>query len=232
VGTSFGDTPEDILAMNIGQRFLMQLSISYKLKAARFVLARNLTAYIKGSAMTNEKSADKSHALALSNESIAEICLAYLLQFDKPDSLTSQTIEDPLALYAAEYWTQHARVAGKNENIMDRQITELFMSKKDAYVNSVRLFDPEDIWNSPDITKSSESVLPPLYYASLTGLIEAVRLLLEKGADVNAQGGGDFDTALQAALARGHDQIVQRLLEDGADVNAAQGLFTVYLLHS
>src|SRR5436305_13301040 len=54
--------------MNIGQRVLMQLSISYKLKAARFVLARNLTAYVNGSAMTNEKSADTSHALALSAE--------------------------------------------------------------------------------------------------------------------------------------------------------------------
>jgi len=69
VGTSFGDTSGDTLAMNIGQRFSMQLSISYnKLKAARFVLARNLGAYIEGSAMTNEKPADTSHALALSDE--------------------------------------------------------------------------------------------------------------------------------------------------------------------
>ena len=69
MGTSFGDTSEDILAMNIGQRFSMQLSISYnKLIAARFVLARNLEAYVKGSAMTNKKPADTSHALALNNE--------------------------------------------------------------------------------------------------------------------------------------------------------------------
>ena len=39
--------------------------------------------------------------------------------------------------------------------------------------------------------------------------------LLEKGADVNAQG-GDYDNALQAASAEGHDQVVQRLLEKGA----------------
>jgi ankyrin repeat protein len=39
------------------------------------------------------------------------------------------------------------------------------------------------------------------------------------GADVNAQG-GECGTALQAALAEGHDQIVLRLLENGADINA------------
>jgi hypothetical protein len=157
------------------------------------------------------------------NVSIAEICLAYLLQFDNPDSLTSQTIKEyPLARYAAEYWTQHARVAGENENMLHRLITELFMSKKDAHVNCIRLFDPEKAWEGPDITKSSKSVAPPLYYASLTGLIEAVRLLLESGADVNARGGDD-GSALQAASAGGHDQIVQRLLESGADVNARGG---------
>jgi ankyrin repeat protein len=72
------------------------------------------------------------------------------------------------------------------------------------------------------MTKSSIKVASPLYYASLGGLIESARLLLEKGADVNAQGGG-YGTAMQAASARGHDQIVQRLLEGGADVNAQGG---------
>jgi hypothetical protein len=159
------------------------------------------------------------------NVSIAEICLAYLLQFDNPDSLTSQTIKEyPLARYAAEYWTQHARVAGGNENMLHRLITELFMSKKDAHVNCIRLFNPDEAREGPDITKSSKSVAPPLYYASLTGLIEAVRLLLESGADVNARGGDDGSgSALQAASAGGHGQIVQRLLESGADVNAREG---------
>jgi ankyrin repeat protein len=46
-----------------------------------------------------------------------------------------------------------------------------------------------------------------------------VTLLLEKGADVNAQG-GHYGNALQAASGGGHDSIVTLLLEKGADVNA------------
>ena len=41
-------------------------------------------------------------------------------------------------------------------------------------------------------------------------------MLLEKGADVNAQG-GRFGNALQAASAGGHDKVVQMLLENGAN---------------
>jgi ankyrin repeat protein len=51
-----------------------------------------------------------------------------------------------------------------------------------------------------------------------------VQLLLEKGAEVNAQG-GHYENALQAASAflRGHDKIVQLLLKNGVEVNAQGG---------
>ncbi|KAA6411304.1 MAG: hypothetical protein FRX48_04584 [Lasallia pustulata] len=49
------------------------------------------------------------------NQSIAAACLAYLLQFNQHDSLTSQTLEDfPLAGYAAKYWLRHTREVGKD----------------------------------------------------------------------------------------------------------------------
>ena len=43
-----------------------------------------------------------------------------------------------------------------------------------------------------------------------------VRLLLEKGADVNAQG-GQYGNALQAASYRGHEAVVRLLLKSGAE---------------
>ncbi|KAL2126120.1 hypothetical protein VTI74DRAFT_1646 [Chaetomium olivicolor] len=51
-------------------------------------------------------------------------------------------------------------------------------------------------------------------------------MLLEKGADVNAQG-GLYGTALQMAIAapEGKEEIVAMLLEKGADVNAQDGLY-------
>ncbi|KAA6412672.1 MAG: hypothetical protein FRX48_03664 [Lasallia pustulata] len=49
------------------------------------------------------------------NQFIAAACLAYLLQFNQHDSLTSQTLEDfPLARYAAMYWLRHTRKVDKD----------------------------------------------------------------------------------------------------------------------
>ncbi|KAF7577158.1 Arp, Ankyrin repeat protein [Pyrenophora tritici-repentis] len=61
-----------------------------------------------------------------------------------------------------------------------------------------------------------------LYLAADNGHYGTTELLLEKGADVNAQG-GEYGNALQAASARGHEAIVKLLLDKGADVNAQGG---------
>ena len=46
-----------------------------------------------------------------------------------------------------------------------------------------------------------------------------VQLLLDKGAEINAQG-GRFGNALQAALLRGYEMTVHLLLDKGAEINA------------
>ena len=51
-----------------------------------------------------------------------------------------------------------------------------------------------------------------------------MQMLLDKGADINAQG-ENYDDALQAALERGHDSVMQILLDKGADVNARDGCY-------
>ncbi len=53
---------------------------------------------------------------------------------------------------------------------------------------------------------------------------QVVRVLLDKGADVNAQD-GDYGTALQAASSRGHEKMVQTLLSNGAHINAQCGSY-------
>jgi ankyrin repeat protein len=52
-----------------------------------------------------------------------------------------------------------------------------------------------------------------------------VKLLIDTGADINAQG-GDYGNALQAASAGGYEQVVKLLLNKGADVNAQGGRFS------
>ena len=63
-----------------------------------------------------------------------------------------------------------------------------------------------------------------LLIAAEEGHDQLIRLLLDQGADVNAQG-GEFGNALQAASYRGHGQVVQMLLDKGANVNAQGGYY-------
>ena len=60
-----------------------------------------------------------------------------------------------------------------------------------------------------------------LMEASSHGHAEAVLMLLERGADVNAASSGGW-TALMGASCRGHAEVATLLLERGANVNAAK----------
>ncbi|KAH7345940.1 hypothetical protein BKA66DRAFT_325499 [Pyrenochaeta sp. MPI-SDFR-AT-0127] len=64
----------------------------------------------------------------------------------------------------------------------------------------------------------------PLYLAAQHGHQRMVKLLLDKGADVNAQG-GSYGNALYAASVKGHEQVVKLLLDKGADVDARSYLY-------
>jgi hypothetical protein len=62
-----------------------------------------------------------------------------------------------------------------------------------------------------------------MYFSWLRGDEQVVRSLLEKGADVNAQG-ETYGSALQAASYEGHEKVVMMLLEKGSGVLAWLGL--------
>ena len=55
--------------------------------------------------------------------------------------------------------------------------------------------------------------------AARTGSLDAVKLLLEVGADVNATDAYQQQTALMWAAAEGHADVVKALLAAGADPN-------------
>ena len=56
------------------------------------------------------------------------------------------------------------------------------------------------------------------------GKVEAIRLLLDNGVDVNMPG-GEYGNALHAAACNGHVEAMRLLLDRGADVNAQGGFY-------
>ena len=76
------------------------------------------------------------------NRSIAETCLAYLLRLDEPNSVPSSTCTAlPLVRYAAEYWTDHAPLAGESmDSKLDTLMENMFIFSTSAYFNWMRIY--------------------------------------------------------------------------------------------
>ncbi len=164
---------------------------------------------------------------AACNEVLAKSCLGYLLQFQRPDSLSKDNIKGfKLARYSAEFWISHVRAAVEESKTLRQVIMKLFETKGGAFLNWIRVYDPDHGSRDPDLTKPLESIPAPLYYASRAGLAEIVsRLLLESGSDVTAEG-GHYGNALQVASTHGHTEVVELLLSKGADVSAKAGYYS------
>jgi hypothetical protein len=146
----------------------------------------------------------------------------YLLQFQRPLS-TEVLNASALARYAAKFWNSHLRKT--QDQTEGSQLAMILMSDDNpAYLNWIKLYDPDTPWQGPDLEKGLKSVATPLYYAALYGLNMTTRLLLDEGAEVNAQG-GLYGNALQAASSRGHEQVVTTLLDKGAEANAQGGVY-------
>ncbi|MGH9143814.1 MAG: ankyrin repeat domain-containing protein [Vicinamibacterales bacterium] len=64
--------------------------------------------------------------------------------------------------------------------------------------------------------------LAPMHLAARQGEIEAVKALLDAGADVNQRGAGDPVTPLIIATMNGHFDLAKLLLDKGADPNLTQ----------
>ncbi|KAH0556306.1 hypothetical protein GP486_005768 [Trichoglossum hirsutum] len=152
--------------------------------------------------------------------SIAIVCLAYLLHLDF--ILTAKEIRErfPLAQYCARYWTAHATIAESKSETLQSFIKEFLCNHKNSYRNCYSLYRPDWPWDNT-VGRQPASAL---YYASLGGLVNAVKDLLNQNADVNTQS-GKYGSALQAASVEGHDKIVELLLSRGADANTLGGLY-------
>jgi hypothetical protein len=148
--------------------------------------------------------------------SITRTCLTYLTDINGSEKEMKRYF--PMARYAAEYWTWHATLAQAYEEII--RITVNFLETEETFQRWARLYQADRSWDdSPGAPRGSR-----LYYACFSGLIGPARDLIDKRADVNAQG-GEYGNALQAASFTGDQEIVNLLLDKGADVNVQGGRY-------
>lgn len=199
--------------------------------------------YLKSERILHGGAAKISFNKGSAHAEIALICLIYLLE---PGLSEATSIEDilenyPLAPFAAKYWYHHYERAEQQISKLDDLILELFQSDH-SFVTSIKLHDPDDSRPQNGFLLSSNHIASPIYYASLLGLSQVLRQLIDiqgqqvltadsiplaskpKISGINAQD-GEYGDALQAASYMGHEDIVRLLLEKGAQVNAEGGKY-------
>ena len=164
------------------------------------------------------------------NAEIASICLTYLLE---PALLTEPIEEYPLAPYAAETWHDHFREGDKSKYSVEKQVLRLFRTSGGEFQKWVRTWNVDEPHGY-----ISRNIPSPVYYASLLGISSVLtKLLCESSSTsivsalsaeesfelVNARG-GRYGSALQAASARGHEQVVKLLLDNGVRGKSMTGV--------
>ncbi|KAI9838432.1 MAG: hypothetical protein M1837_002487 [Sclerophora amabilis] len=159
---------------------------------------------------------------ASADRTIAEICVVYLLSFDRPDLLNLTThANSPLLNYAAGYWYQHADAArgvGLTRRHLNNLILKLF--KLDASSAFLDWLDSKVSQRWPlGYTLELSHLCYAFSHASDFFRPMEMGILLERGADANMQG-GLFVTVLEVAASANNEAMVRSLLEKGAKVDA------------
>ncbi|KAJ6047297.1 uncharacterized protein N7446_007574 [Penicillium canescens] len=195
-----------------------------------------------------------SCSLSDNEDQMAHICLRYLLMEDlEEDEDESCSNIRSFLTYSAVHWPDHVRkMTRTSDKEVTNRLHQLYdisgkrfslwfpifwrAVKPHRYVPKMRALHlaafnghEQEVQfllavNKTDVNTADNTTAYPLMWASLNGHDKIGQMLLEHGANINAQG-GEYGTALQAACAGGYDKIIQMLLEHGADVNAQGGKY-------
>jgi len=173
---------------------------------------------------------------------MAHFCLRYIQEDKKNELKETQTLR--LWHYSIWHWTDHYKLSNKNPKL--QAIVLKFLCDEHGAVKTwAEHVSKTPAWIYPPVTpldyavelglediveklimtnKWSQKYSEAAQLAAQEGHIGIIKLLLDKGADLNAQS-GEYCNALQAASYNGHDDMVRLLLDRGANVNARGGKY-------
>jgi hypothetical protein len=144
--------------------------------------------------------------------SLFQICWKYIGMSDLDFASDYMALEEEKR-YSSKFWTDEIDLVLVSY-VGKEWFKHVLHVKPDLLVSSE--------WSQVLVNKRLLLLNAWLRQESYHGRATVVQLLLDKGANINAQG-GDYGTALQAAALRGHQAVVQLLLDKGADINAQGG---------
>ncbi|RDW57747.1 Pfs, NACHT and ankyrin protein [Coleophoma crateriformis] len=136
-------------------------------------------------------------------------------------SLLYDTSQKHFHIWFDIFWQVIMREFSPLEEFYDEppQIARISVAAYNGHTSILKSLNDKEILEP---TRTGREQVSTIIFAATSGKIDMVKLLIETGADVNAQG-GRHGNALQAASIHDHESIVQLLIKKGANVNAQKG---------
>ncbi|KAF1972363.1 HET-domain-containing protein, partial [Bimuria novae-zelandiae CBS 107.79] len=110
--------------------------------------------YLVSDRIGNGLAACYSMQAAACHDAIARSCLGYLLQFRGVEMLSQDNVKEfRLADYSASCWMEHAQATEEHAKGYVKEAMVLLSEENDAYLNCLRIHDPDKPWWDSDFQK-------------------------------------------------------------------------------